>query len=284
MDGLGNLARWRLSAGQAADVTEAETLLAGIAAGFVAADKAYDCDALIKTILRSERDLHRREQGTRSAEFQIAKGGVGEVALVGDVLHVDSPGGQAAGADAVLVAHAQIEERPALRIPGVLGIDRLLAAVVETDVDPQAGDEAGQVIVGVEVGLPLGHTLGAFADQAGVGGLVDPGVEPGGAGDQAQVAGDLPAQSQLQAVVDLAAVLYVGVAAVDVLQPLIDAKDGGGEEGPFGELVLDPGLVLGALDGVHHLVPIDGAEGASTKLTRSSRQDAIPVPGARPRR
>jgi hypothetical protein len=96
VEGLGNLARWRLSAGQAADVTEAETLLAGIAARFVAADKAYDCDALIKTILRSERDLHRREQGTRSAEFQIAKGGVGEVALVGDVLHVDSPGGQVA--------------------------------------------------------------------------------------------------------------------------------------------------------------------------------------------
>jgi hypothetical protein len=30
VEGLGNLARWRLSAGQAADVSEAEPLLAGI--------------------------------------------------------------------------------------------------------------------------------------------------------------------------------------------------------------------------------------------------------------
>ncbi len=50
MEGLGNLARWRLSAGQAADVSEAEPLLAGIAAGSVAADKAYDYDALIDLI------------------------------------------------------------------------------------------------------------------------------------------------------------------------------------------------------------------------------------------
>jgi transposase len=50
VEGLGNLARWRLSAGQAADVSEAEPLLAGIAAGSVAADKAYDYDALIDLI------------------------------------------------------------------------------------------------------------------------------------------------------------------------------------------------------------------------------------------
>jgi transposase len=49
VEGLGNLARWRLTAGQAADVSEAEPLLAGIAATSVAADKVYDCDALIDT-------------------------------------------------------------------------------------------------------------------------------------------------------------------------------------------------------------------------------------------
>jgi hypothetical protein len=50
VDGLGNLARRRLSAGQAADVREAEPLPAGIAAGSVAADNADDGDALIETI------------------------------------------------------------------------------------------------------------------------------------------------------------------------------------------------------------------------------------------
>lgn len=53
VEALGNLARWRLSAGQAADVTEAEPLLDGVAAKTVAADKAYDSQALIDTITAS---------------------------------------------------------------------------------------------------------------------------------------------------------------------------------------------------------------------------------------
>jgi transposase len=53
VESLGNLARWRLTPGQAADVCEAEPLLAGIPAQAVAADKAYDSDALIDTITAS---------------------------------------------------------------------------------------------------------------------------------------------------------------------------------------------------------------------------------------
>jgi transposase len=53
VEALGNLARWRLSAGQAADVSQAEPLLEGVAAQSVAADKAYDSDALIDTITAS---------------------------------------------------------------------------------------------------------------------------------------------------------------------------------------------------------------------------------------
>lgn len=50
VEALGNLARWRLTAGQVADVQEAEPLLKGVDADAVAADKAYDCNALIDTI------------------------------------------------------------------------------------------------------------------------------------------------------------------------------------------------------------------------------------------
>ena len=53
VEALGNLARWRLTAGQAADVTQAEPLLDGVAAKAVAADKAYDSQALIDTITAS---------------------------------------------------------------------------------------------------------------------------------------------------------------------------------------------------------------------------------------
>lgn len=50
VEALGNLARWRLTPGQAADVTEAQPLLEDVAAGAVAADKAYDSDTLIDAI------------------------------------------------------------------------------------------------------------------------------------------------------------------------------------------------------------------------------------------
>jgi transposase len=50
VEALGNLARWRLTPGQAADVTEAEPLLEGVEAKAVAADKAYDSQALIDVI------------------------------------------------------------------------------------------------------------------------------------------------------------------------------------------------------------------------------------------
>jgi transposase len=53
VEALGNLARWRLTPGQAADVSEAEPLLEGVAAKAVAADKAYDSQSLVDTITAS---------------------------------------------------------------------------------------------------------------------------------------------------------------------------------------------------------------------------------------
>lgn len=47
VEALGNLARWRLTPGQAADVSEAESLLEGVA------DKAYDSQSLLDTITAS---------------------------------------------------------------------------------------------------------------------------------------------------------------------------------------------------------------------------------------
>lgn len=53
VEGLGQLARWTLTAGQTHDVTQALTLLEGIRTESVAADKAYDADALIEHIQQS---------------------------------------------------------------------------------------------------------------------------------------------------------------------------------------------------------------------------------------
>jgi hypothetical protein len=39
---LGQLARWTLTGGQAHDLTQAQTLIEGIATGAVVADKAFD--------------------------------------------------------------------------------------------------------------------------------------------------------------------------------------------------------------------------------------------------
>ena len=53
VEALGNLARCELTPGQAADVHSAAPLLTGIDAKAVAADKAYDSDALIETMTAS---------------------------------------------------------------------------------------------------------------------------------------------------------------------------------------------------------------------------------------
>ena len=50
MSGLGLPIRLLLTAGQVADVTQAESLLQGIAAQVVIADKGYDRDKLVKVI------------------------------------------------------------------------------------------------------------------------------------------------------------------------------------------------------------------------------------------
>jgi transposase len=50
VEGLGQLARWRLSGGQVHDVTQAEELLQDIPAQAVVADKAFDAEALLAKI------------------------------------------------------------------------------------------------------------------------------------------------------------------------------------------------------------------------------------------
>jgi transposase len=47
---LGNLARFILTEGQAHDITQADPLLQGIDTDAVVADKAFDSDALLRTI------------------------------------------------------------------------------------------------------------------------------------------------------------------------------------------------------------------------------------------
>ncbi len=50
MDALGNPVRAILTAGQVADITQAEALIAGFVADTVLADKGYDADAFVATI------------------------------------------------------------------------------------------------------------------------------------------------------------------------------------------------------------------------------------------
>ena len=50
VEGLGHLASWKLTGGQAHEVTLAEALLEGVQAQIVVADKAYDADYLIERI------------------------------------------------------------------------------------------------------------------------------------------------------------------------------------------------------------------------------------------
>lgn len=47
---MGQLSRFCLTGGEVHDVTQAETLIEGIAAGAVIADKAFDADTLIERI------------------------------------------------------------------------------------------------------------------------------------------------------------------------------------------------------------------------------------------
>ena len=50
VEGLGQLAKWCLTGGQVHDVTQALGLLAGLPAGAVLADKAYDADGVLGEI------------------------------------------------------------------------------------------------------------------------------------------------------------------------------------------------------------------------------------------
>ena len=50
MDALGNPLRWILTGGEAADITQANTLIEGLCPGAVIGDKGYDADALVARI------------------------------------------------------------------------------------------------------------------------------------------------------------------------------------------------------------------------------------------
>lgn len=50
VEGLGQLARWTLTGGQAHDLTHAQSLIDGIATCAVVADRAFDADALVASI------------------------------------------------------------------------------------------------------------------------------------------------------------------------------------------------------------------------------------------
>lgn len=53
VEGLGQLARWTLTAGQTHDITQAQALIAGIRTQAVVGDKAYDADCLIEFIAQT---------------------------------------------------------------------------------------------------------------------------------------------------------------------------------------------------------------------------------------
>ncbi len=53
VEGLGQLARWTLTAGQTHDITQAQTLIEGIRTQAVVGDKAYDADPLIEFIAQT---------------------------------------------------------------------------------------------------------------------------------------------------------------------------------------------------------------------------------------
>lgn len=71
VDALGNPARWTLTAGQTHDVTQAESLLVGIRAEKVLADKAYDSRQLIEAIhdLHSQAVIPPRSNSQQPREF-----------------------------------------------------------------------------------------------------------------------------------------------------------------------------------------------------------------------
>ena len=53
VDALGNPFRFTLTAGQCHDITQAETLIAGLEGEYVIADEAYDADPFRETIRAS---------------------------------------------------------------------------------------------------------------------------------------------------------------------------------------------------------------------------------------
>ena len=55
-DALGSPLRFILTGGQDSDIGQAENLLAGIQAGALLADKAYDVDALLNTLRKNQMD------------------------------------------------------------------------------------------------------------------------------------------------------------------------------------------------------------------------------------
>ena len=55
-DALGNPVKFILTGGQESDIGQAENLLTGIKAGALLADKGYDADALLESLMESKID------------------------------------------------------------------------------------------------------------------------------------------------------------------------------------------------------------------------------------
>lgn len=75
VEGLGNLARWQLTAGQVHDITQAPDLIEGVPAQTVTADKAYDADALIQAIAQAgaEAVIPPRENRRQTRDYDQHK-------------------------------------------------------------------------------------------------------------------------------------------------------------------------------------------------------------------
>lgn len=74
VEGLGQLAKWRLTGGQVHDVTQAIALLDGVVAGAVLADKAYDADAVLEKITESKAKAVIPPKSNRLQQREFDKG------------------------------------------------------------------------------------------------------------------------------------------------------------------------------------------------------------------
>ena len=73
VEGLGSLARFRLTGGEAGDSPEALPLLQGLNPGSVSADKAYDSDAILDYLYASNIEAVIPPRSNRSVQREFDK-------------------------------------------------------------------------------------------------------------------------------------------------------------------------------------------------------------------